>query len=351
MEENEKVKLAGKNVREKILRERPNGLPILFLLIVGFFLSIFGIVMGAIGINNGAMPIFFLPSIVAVVLIPFMFKGIKIIKPEEALVMVLFGKYIGSLKNPGVYFINPFASTFNPAAETKLGQSEDVQGFGKSQSITINSDNVNLKSFSNKISLKLMTLSNAKQKINDALGNPVEIGVAVTWRVVDTAKAVFVVDNYKEYLSLQCDASVRDIVRKYPYDVAENIDTTGDGEPDEGSLRGSSKIVADRIRKDLQDSMACAGVEIVDTRITYLAYAPEIAAIMLKRQQASAIIDARAMIADGAVSIVEMALKQLEEGNVIDLDDERKAAMVSNLLVVLCGDRDAQPVLNTGSLY
>ena len=204
---------------------------------------------------------------------------------------------------------------------------------------------------SKKISLKIMTLNNSKQKVNDVLGNPVEIGIAVMWRVVDTAKAVFNVDNYKEYLSLQCDSAVRNIVRIYPYDVAQGIDTTGDGEPDEGSLRGSSSIVAERIRKEIQDKVEDAGLEIIEARITYLAYAPEIAAVMLQRQQASAIIDARKMIVDGAVSMVEMALAKLNENDVVKLDEERKAAMVSNLLVILCGNKDAQPVVNSGSLY
>ena len=196
-----------------------------------------------------------------------------------------------------------------------------------------------------------MTLNNARQKINDVLGNPVEIGIAVTWRIVDTAKAVFNVDNYKEFLSLMCDTALRDIVRIYPYDVAENIDTTGDGKADDGSLRGSSTVVADRIKKKIQESVDEAGIEIIDARITYLAYAPEIAAAMLQRQQASAIIDARKIIVDGAVGMVEMALNKLKEESIIELDDERKAAMVSNLLVVLCGNKDAQPIVNSGSLY
>ena len=196
-----------------------------------------------------------------------------------------------------------------------------------------------------------MTLSNTKQKVNDVLGNPVEISVAVTWKVVDTAKAVFNVDNYKEYLSLQCDSAVRDIVRVYPYDVSENIDTTGDGHADDGSLRGSSTVVAERIRQNIQDRVEEAGIQIVDARITYLAYAPEIAAAMLQRQQASAVIDARKMIVDGAVGMVEMALERLNENGIVELDEERKAAMVSNLLVVLCGNKDAQPVVNSGSLY
>ena len=202
-----------------------------------------------------------------------------------------------------------------------------------------------------KISLKVMTLSNSRQKINDCLGNPIEIGIAVTWRVVDTAKAVFDVDNYKEYLSLQCDSALRNIVRIYPYDVSPNVDTTGDGVADEGSLRGSSELVAERIRNEIQLKVADAGLEIIEARITYLAYAPEIAAVMLQRQQASAIIDARKMIVDGAVGMVEMALSRLNEKQIVELDEERKAAMVSNLLVVLCGSHDAQPVVNSGSLY
>ena len=196
-----------------------------------------------------------------------------------------------------------------------------------------------------------MTLNNNRQKINDFLGNPVEIGIAVIWKVTDTAKAVFNVDNYKEYLSLQCDAALRNIVRLYPYDVAQNVDTTGDGIPDEGSLRGSSEIVAERIRSEIQSKVEIAGIEVLEAKITYLAYAPEIAAVMLQRQQASAIIDARKMIVDGAVGMVEMALEKLNENEIVQLDEERKAAMVSNLLVVLCGNKDAQPVVNSGNLY
>lgn len=204
---------------------------------------------------------------------------------------------------------------------------------------------------SKKVSLKIMTLSNTRQKINDCLGNPVEIGIAVTWRVVDTAKAVFDVDNYKEFLSLQCDSALRNIVRLYPYDVAQGVDTTGDGHPDEGSLRGSSDVVAARIRDEIQNKVEEAGLEILEARITHLAYASEIAAAMLQRQQASAIIDARKMIVEGAVGTVEMALERLNQSGVVELDEERKAAMVSNLLVVLCGNHEAQPVVNTGSLY
>ena len=282
--------------------------------------------------------------------------GLRILKPQEALVLTLFGKYIGTIKNEGFYFVNPFCSSVNPAAKTKLSQSGDVDGgsnaaSGQMLSLTLNGAALQQQATNNKISLKVMTLSNSRQKINDCLGNPVEIGIAVMWKVVDTAKAVFNVDNYKEYLSLQCDSAVRNIVRIYPYDVAPGVDTTGDGVADEGSLRGSSELVATRIRDEIQSKVTDAGIEIIEARITYLAYAPEIAAVMLQRQQASAIIDARKMIVDGAVGMVEMALERLNENGVVQLDEERKAAMVSNLLVVLCGNRDAQPVVNSGSLY
>ena len=276
------------------------------------------------------------------------FLGLKILKPQEALVLTLFGKYVGTLKGEGFYFVNPFCVAVNPAAKTKLNQSGDVKTLSVSthpngQAVTA--------SVEKKLSLKIMTLNNNRQKINDCLGNPVEIGIAVTWRVLDTAKAVFNVENYKEYLSLQCDTALRNVVRIYPYDVAPNVDTTGDGMADDGSLRGSSDIVAARIRDEIQDRVNEAGLEIIEARITYLAYAPEIAAVMLQRQQASAIIDARKMIVDGAVGMVEMALERLESSGTVELDEERKAAMVSNLLVVLCGNRDAQPIVNSGSLY
>jgi regulator of protease activity HflC (stomatin/prohibitin superfamily) len=254
------------------------------------------------------------------------------------------------LKGDGFYAINPFCVAVNPAAQTKLNQSGDVN-HSQAQPTVNNELKVSFDVPNKKLSLKIMTLNNNRQKVNDCLGNPVEIGIAVMWRIVDTAKAVFNVDNYKEYLSLQCDSALRNIVRIYPYDVAPGVDTTGDGINDDGSLRGSSEIVASRIRDEIQSKVDEAGLEIIEARITYLAYAPEIAAVMLQRQQASAIIDARKMIVDGAVGMVEMALERLNEGGMVQLDEERKAAMVSNLLVVLCGNHDAQPVVNTSSLY
>ena len=281
--------------------------------------------------------------------------GLKVLKPQEALVLTLFGKYYGTLREDGFYFVNPFCVGVNPAAQTKLNQSGDVDSGKKAAlSLALGGGDAAVQTpeaSGKKISMKIMTLNNNKQKINDCLGNPVEIGIAVMWRVTDTAKAVFNVDNYKEYLSLQCDSALRNIVRIYPYDVAPGIDTTGDGIADEGSLRGSSEIVAQRIKDEIQSKVNEAGLEVLEARITYLAYAPEIAAVMLQRQQASAVVDARAMIVDGAVGMVKMALEKLSEDGIVDLDEERKAAMVSNLLVVLCGNHDAQPVVNSGSLY
>lgn len=337
-------------MEEKILNNRKIGMPVLIGIIVLYFLAI------VLLITSGGNTAIIILCILWLCLGWFPALGLRILKPQEALVLTLFGKYIGTIKNEGFYFVNPFCSSVNPAAKTKLSQSGDVDGgsnaaSGQMLNLTLNGAALQQQATNNKISLKVMTLSNSRQKINDCLGNPVEIGIAVMWKVVDTAKAVFNVDNYKEYLSLQCDSAVRNIVRIYPYDVAPGVDTTGDGVADEGSLRGSSELVATRIRDEIQSKVTDAGIEIIEARITYLAYAPEIAAVMLQRQQASAIIDARKMIVDGAVGMVEMALERLNENGVVQLDEERKAAMVSNLLVVLCGNRDAQPVVNSGSLY
>ena len=318
------------------LRKNKNGMVMLILLIVLYVLAIMATVIGA-GIENYVLVAL---GVIYISLGWIFFLGLKVLKPQEALVLTLFGNYIGTLKGEGFYFVNPFCTAINPAANTKLNQSGDVSGVNLPNQIS-----------NKKISLKTMTLNNNRQKINDVLGNPVEIGIAVTWRVVDTAKAVFNVDNYKEYLSLMSDTALRDVVRIYPYDIAENVDTTGNGVADDGSLRGSSSVVAERIKEEIQARVIEAGIEIIEARITYLAYAPEIAAVMLQRQQASAIIDARKMIVEGAVSMVEMALSKLKENEIVELDDERKAAMVSNLLVVLCGNKDAQPVVNSGSLY
>ena len=342
-------------MEEKLLKTKKNGMAVLLLVITAIAADFALVILSCTIWGTAEHPFLplFIPTLILLCVSWILFLGFKVLKPQEALVLTLFGEYIGTIREPGFYFVNPFCVAVNPAAKTRLGQSGDVDGGDTSRRILIAAGAANQQNetVSKKISMKAMTLSNARQKVNDVLGNPVEIGVAVIWRVKDTAAAVFNVDNYKEYLSLQCDSAVRDIVKIYPYDVAPGVDTTGDGHADDGSLRGSTTVVAGRIRDMIQEKVQEAGLEIIEARITYLAYAPEIAAVMLQRQQASAVIDARKMIVDGAVGMVEMALERLKENGTIDLDEERKAAMVSNLLVVLCGNHDAQPVVNSGSLY
>lgn len=255
----------------------------------------------------------FILSILVGILLIVALPGFAIIRPNEAIVLTLFGKYVGTIKGEGFYWYNPFCVP--------------VRHVGRR----------------GKMSLKAMTLDNGQQKINDELGNPIIIGIVVIWRVTNTAKAAFDVDDYEAYLSTQCDSALRSIVRQYPYDGFNN--------DAEKSLQGSSLEVAERLQEEIQSKVEMAGLEILEARIAHLAYAPEIASAMLQRQQAAAIIDARAMIVDGAVGMVELALKQLENSDMVELDDERKAAMISNLLVVLCANHDAQPIVNSGSLY
>lgn len=339
-------------MKEIILENKKHGMRTLLLCILVEALSLAGIIYSGIQLDNGidAWGVGMVISLLVMCVAWIPLTGLRVLKPQEALALTLFGEYIGTLKGEGFYAVNPFCVAVNPAAQTKLNQSGDVKH--SAMQPQVNADlNIAFEVPNKKLSLKIMTLNNNRQKINDCLGNPVEIGIAVMWRIVDTAKAVFNVDNYKEYLSLQCDTALRNVVRIYPYDVAPGVDTTGDGVEDDGSLRGSSDVVASRIRDEIQTRVEEAGIEIIEARITYLAYAPEIAAVMLQRQQASAIIDARKMIVDGAVGMVEMALERLNENSLVQLDEERKAAMVSNLLVVLCGNHDAQPIVNTGSLY
>ncbi|MCR4748383.1 MAG: SPFH domain-containing protein, partial [Lachnospiraceae bacterium] len=310
-------------VQEKIIKGKKIGGLVLFLSIAAYIAAVPIILFSS---ANGIWPLMLL-AIVWLCTGWLCWCGLKVLKPNEALVLTLFGKYVGTLKGDGFFFVNPFCTAFNPASGTKLGQSGDVKPTASPLAVSASGTTVNsAEMMSKKISLKVMTLSNSKQKVNDVLGNPVEVAVAVMWRVKDTAKAVFEVDNFKEYLSLQCDTAVRNVVKIYPYDVTDNVDTTGDGEADDGSLRGSTELVASRIKDEIQSKVESAGLEIVDARITYLAYAPEIAAAMLQRQQAAAVVDARKLIVDGAVGMVELALERLNEKNTVVLDEERKAA-------------------------
>ena len=328
-------------MEEKIITGHKNGMLVLLLELV---LYIAAVVFLIVGIHAGFLPLVVLCVIVlSLGWIPLC--GLRVLKPQEALVLTLFGKYTGTLRGEGFYCVNPFSTSFNPAAKTKLNQSGDVDGGHKGANLLVamqgSSAAVEVGG-SKKISLKIMTLNNARQKINDCLGNPVEIGIAVMWRVTDTAKAVFNVDNYKEYLSLQCDAALRNIVRIYPYDVAPGIDTTGDGHADEGSLRGSSEVVAARIRDEIQSKVADAGLEIIEARITYLAYAPEIAAVMLQRQQAGHDLGqagrihalVRVLLIDGAARV------EVDEKRGLGRDGEacpRGKQPILRDAVVLCG--------------
>jgi regulator of protease activity HflC (stomatin/prohibitin superfamily) len=329
---------------EKLIVGRRGGLMLvltLVLMLVSFILMAMTFRYGLPGILGKLVLFRILFAIgfafICFVVCPILLVGLRIVNPNEALVLVLFGKYHGTIKQEGFYWVNPFCSNFNPTAKSpwKIAAKSASTGQFISSEETGNTGK--------KISLKALTLNNDKQKVNDEQGNPIEIGVNVIWKVTNTAKAVFNVDNFKEYLSIQCDSALRNIARCYPYDVSN--------QGDEKSLRGSSQEVADRLQAELQNKVELAGIEILEARITHLAYSPEIASAMLQRQQASAIIEARQMIVEGAVGMVEMALTKLSENKIVDLDDERRAAMVSNLLVVLCGNKDAQPIVNSGSIY
>ena len=322
-------------IQEKFITGKP-GLPMLLL---SLLLMAASIICFALGIYFELLIIPILCVFVFILSFILMF-GLKILRANAAKVFTLFGDYYGTLKGPGYFWINPFVTSYNPAAGTTF-QSRDTNPSSK------NSNEENVEVISKTISMKLMTLDNNLQKVNDLLGNPVEIRIAVIWRVLDTAKAVFNVDNYLEFLALQTDSALRDVVRCYPYDVAPNVDTDGDGEPDEGSLRGSSKLVAQRIQELIQERVDIAGIEVVDARITHLSYASEIASIMLQRQQAGAIVDARRTIVDGAVGMTKMALQDLEDQKLVNFSGDQRAQLISNLLVVVCGNRDVQPVGTT----
>ena len=329
---------------EEISPKSVNGMVMLLLNILLMLASIAGFIMeifnAASGNDAPNLAVIILCVIYLFIIGPILFAGLKILKPNEAYVLTLFGKYHGTLKGEGFFFVNPFVSAFHPEAEpagsTAAAAAEQIATTGKISAQSF-------KKTSKVMSLKTMTLHNERQKINDELGNPIIIGIVVIWRVVNTAKAAFNVDNYTEYLSIQCDSALRNIVRLYPYDSTN--------ENQEKSLRGSSQEVAEKLKIEIQAAVEIAGLEIMDARITHLAYAPEIAAAMLQRQQASAIIAARQMIVEGAVGMVEMALEKLSQREIVQLDEERKAAMVSNLLVVLCANKDAQPIVNSGSIY
>ncbi|MFD4693346.1 MULTISPECIES: SPFH domain-containing protein [unclassified Streptomyces] len=294
-------------VRETTAHSIPGGLGLLLTVLgvfVGVGLAIGGGVLGANGHNGIGIPLFIL-GVLLVIASFFCMSGVKMVAPGEARVIQLFGRYVGTIRSDGLRWINPLTS-------------------------------------SRKISTRVRNHETAVLKVNDAYGNPIELAAIVVWKVEDTAQALFEVDDFLEFVATQTEAAVRHIAIEYPYDAH-----------DEGglSLRGNAEEITEKLAVELTARVQAAGVLIIESRFSHLAYAPEIASAMLQRQQAGAVVAARQMIVEGAVGMVEMALTRIAEQDIVELDSERKAAMVSNLMVVLCGDRAAQPVLNTGTLY
>ena len=329
-------------IEEKLLKPRA-GIPVLVCDLVLLAASIFALIAGFGGGWLGA--VLLILGAAAFIAVFIVLAGLKAVRPNEALVLTLFGNYYGTIKEPGYYFVNPFCASVSPAydkAAAEKAKREKEAGGNPSSTTQISSAR-------NRVSLKTMTLDNGRQKVNDVIGNPIIIGAVVIWHVENPTKAVFNVEDYPSFLSTQTDSTIRNIARLYPYDVfdeGEESDTAT-----EKTLRGSSQEIAENMKLELQKRVSDAGIVVEEVRITHLAYAEEIAAAMLQRQQAAAVIAARQKIVDGAVGMVKMAVNKLGEDDVVILDDERKAAMVSNLLVVLCGGHDAQPVVNTGNIY
>jgi len=286
-------------IREREYAALP-GLPITLLLLVTFGLLIYTFV----NLDDPSL-VTVVGLSLALVLNAFLFAGVFSVNPNEGRVLQLFGEYVGTVKKPGLRWANPL--------------------FTKKR-----------------ISLRVRNFESTRLKVNDHEGNPIEIAAVVVWRVVDTAEAVFEVDDYQNFVKVQTEAAVRNLATRYKYDAHEEHEI---------SLRGNTADIAEHLKKEIQDRLARAGVDVIESRISHLAYAPEIAQAMLQRQQAGAIIAARQRIVEGAVGMVQMALDMLSQREILELDNERKAAMVSNLLVVLCGERSTQPVINTGSLY
>ena len=332
-------------VEEKVAKVKSGGLYLL-LDLLGWAADVAAFVLGLVIMINaesgGDMPmalgaVLFVASLLGLIGMIIFTCGFHIIQPNQAMVFTLFGKYYGTVKEPGFYYVNPFCSAVAPAKVGAPAAAVNVANGTQNANVAVSMP-------SKKISLRTRTLNNERQKVNDVLGNPIIIGANVIWKVADPTAAVFNVENFEQFLSTQCDSVIRNIARLYPYDTMEEDSA-------EKTLRGSSNEIAEQMETELQARVADAGLEIIDVRITHLAYSEEIAAAMLQRQQAEAIIAARQKIVEGAVSMVKMAIDQLGEEEIVVLDEERKAAMVSNLLVVLCGNKDAQPIVNSGSIY
>jgi hypothetical protein len=287
-------------IREKAFAA-PSGWAAVFPLIAAAAATVWLLIAGI----RERQVVWIVSALVALAVEAVLAAGLFVVNPNEAKVLQLFGKYVGSARAPGLRFANPFYSK-------------------------------------RRVSLRVRNFESTRLKVNDLDGNPIEIAAVVVWKVVDTAEAIFEVDDYENYVHVQSESALRNMATSYPYDAHDDTQL---------SLRGHTQSIADHLRKEIQERLLKAGVEVIEARISHLAYAPEIAAAMLQRQQAGAIIAARQRIVDGAVGMVEMALDRLARNNVVDLDEERKAAMVSNLLVVLCSERSTQPILNAGTLH
>jgi len=287
-------------IRERAAATLP-GLPVLLVVLVGLGFLVYALVTAAVGDSTAIV----ITESLLILGGCFLLLGVFVVNPNEGRVLQFFGDYVGTVKTPGLRWANPLYTK-------------------------------------KRISLRIRNFESTKLKVNDHEGNPIEIAAVVVWRVVDTAEAVFEVDDYQNFVKVQSEAAVRNLATSYKYDAHEE---------DQMSLRGNTVAVAEHMKKEIQDRLSKAGVEVLEARISHLAYAPEIAGAMLQRQQAGAIIAARQRIVEGAVGMVQMALDMLSQREILELDNERKAAMVSNLLVVLCGERSTQPVINTGTIY
>ena len=288
-------------MKEKEIRAA-NGITVLLVFILLIAVGCFGVYLGA-GDDN---PLVIVGSVFFITVIAVLSAGLFNVEPNQAVALTLFGNYKGTVRQSGLRWANPFYSK-------------------------------------NRVSLRVRNFESDKLKVNDSSGSPIEIAAVVVWKVVDSAEALFSVDDYRSFVRTQSEAALRTMATSYPYDHADDDEQL--------SLRANAGQISDHLKKEIQDRLDDAGIDVIETRISHLAYAPEIASAMLQRQQAAAIIAARQKIVEGAVGMVDMALAQLKQNDIIDLDEERKAAMVSNLLVVLCGDKATQPIVNTGTLY
>lgn len=322
--------------REKIT-EVKNGWIMLviniLLIVAGPALLVYSIVSGVKSVGHPVWSLF-VPAVLVIIAAFLMLFGFFTLQPNEARVLILFGAYKGTVRQSGFHWGNPFYA--NGRSVTSIKAAGMVQNAAGKEAMG------GARCTRNKVSLRARNLNGDKLKVNDKRGNPIEIAAVVVWRVEDTAQAMFDVDDYENYVKVQSEAAVRHLASRYAYDHGEEAEVT---------LRGGVDDVSQALCVELQERLAKAGVRVEESRLTHLAYAPEIAQAMLRRQQAEAVIAARQKIVHGAVSMVDMALKELAEKKVLELDDDRKAAMVSNLMVVLCGEAEVHPVVNTGTLY